>query len=137
MEIVIKGLLMLSRPAKRVMLIAADSALLIAALWVSFSLSLDDWCWLRGGVNNPIVVLILFAPVIAIPVFAKFGLYRAIIRYLGVTGTRSIVKGVAVYAILWGLVSFLSGAQGVPRSVAPINAMVAVMAIGGSRMFAF
>jgi FlaA1/EpsC-like NDP-sugar epimerase len=35
-----------------------------------------------------------------------------------------------------GLVSFLSGAQGVPGSVAPINAMVAVLAIGGSRMFA-
>jgi len=41
-----------------------------------------------------------------------------------------------VYAVLWGLVAFLSGVQGVPRSVVPINAMVAVLAVGGSRMFA-
>jgi len=48
----------------------------------------------------------------------------------------SILKAVIVYALLWGLVVFLSGVQGVPRSVVPINAMVAMLAIGGSRMFA-
>jgi FlaA1/EpsC-like NDP-sugar epimerase len=87
-------------------------------------------------VNNPIVLLVLFAPVFAVPVFAHFGLYRAIIRYLGMRAVWSIVKAVMVYAALWGLVTFLSGVQGVPRSVVPINAMVAVLAVGGSRMFA-
>jgi len=87
-------------------------------------------------VNNPIVLLVLFAPVLAVPVFAHFGLYRAIIRYLGMRAVWSIVKAVVVYAALWGLVAFLSGVQGVPRSVVPINAMVAVLAVGGSRMFA-
>jgi len=48
----------------------------------------------------------------------------------------SIVKAVMVYASLWGLVAFLSGVQGVPRSVVPINAMVAILVIGGSRMLA-
>jgi FlaA1/EpsC-like NDP-sugar epimerase len=71
-----------------------------------------------------------------VPVFAHFGLYRAIIRYLGMRAVWSIVKAVLVYAALWGLVAFLSGVQGVPRSVVPINAMVAVLAVGGSRMFA-
>jgi len=79
-------------------------------------------------VNNPIVLLVLFAPVIAVPVFAHFGLYRAIIRYLGMRAVWSIVKAVMVYSALWGLVTFLSGVQGVPRSV--------VLAVGGSRMFA-
>ena len=41
-----------------------------------------------------------------------------------------------VYAVIWGLVAFLSGVQGIPRSVVPINAMVAFLAVGGSRMFA-
>jgi FlaA1/EpsC-like NDP-sugar epimerase len=41
-----------------------------------------------------------------------------------------------MYAALWGLVVFLSGVDGVPRSVVPINTMVSVLAVGGSRMFA-
>jgi len=136
MHTIFKGILAIPRPAKRSILIAADSVLLIGALWLSFSLRLDNWYWPRGGVNNPIVLLVLFAPVFAVPVFAHFGLYRAIIRYLGMRAVWSIVKAVVVYAALWGLVAFLSGVQGVPRSVVPINAMVAVLAVGGSRMFA-
>jgi len=136
MHNIFKGILAIPRPAKRSILIAADSVLLIGALWLSFSLRLDNWYWPRGGVNNPIVLLVLFAPVFAVPVFAHFGLYRAIIRYLGMRAVWSIVKAVMVYAVLWGLVAFLSGVQGVPRSVVLINAMVAVLAVGGSRMFA-
>ena len=136
MHNIFKGILAIPRAAKRSILIAADSVLLIGALWLSFSLRLDNWYWPRGGVNNPIVLLVLFAPVFAVPVFAHFGLYRAIIRYLGMRAVWSIVKAVMVYAALWGLVAFLSGVQGVPRSVVPINAMVAVLAVGGSRMFA-
>ena len=136
MHNIFKHILAIPRPAKRSILIAADSVLLIGALWLSFSLRLDNWYWPRGGVNNPIVLLVLFAPVFAVPVFAHFGLYRAIIRYLGMRAVWSIVKAVMVYAALWGLVVFLSGVEGVPRSVVPINAMVAILVVGGSRMFA-
>jgi len=136
MHSVFKHILTIPRSAKRSVLMAVDFVLLIGALWLSFSLRLDDWYWPRGGVNNPIVLLVLCAPVFAVPVFAHFGLYRAIIRYLGMRAVWSIMKAVMVYAALWGLVAFLSGVQGVPRSVVPINAMVAVLAVGGSRMFA-
>jgi len=136
MHTILKGILMLPRPAKRTILITADSVLLIGALWLSFSLRLDDWYWPRGGVSNPIVLLVLSAPVFAVPVFAHFGLYRAIIRYLGMRAVWSIAKAVIVYAALWGLIAFLSGVQEVPRSVVPINAMVTMFGIGGSRMFA-
>ena len=136
MPTILKHIIAIPRPAKLSILIAADSVLLIGALWLSFSLHLDHWYWPRGGVNNPIVLLVLFAPVLAVPVFAHFGLYRAIIRYLGMRAVWSIVKAVMVYAALWGLVAFLSGVQVVPRSAVLINAMVAVLAVGGSRMFA-
>ena len=136
MNTIIKGILTIPRPVKRSILIAVDSFLLIGALWLSFSLRLDNWYWPRGGLKNQIVLLVLFAPVIAVPVFAHFGLYRAIVRYIGMRAVWSIVKAVMLYAALWGLVTFLSGVQGVPRSVVPINAMVAVLAVGGSRMLA-
>jgi len=124
------------RLIKRGILIVADSLMLIFALWLSFSLRLDNWYWPIDGVNNPIVLLVLFAPAVAVPVFIQFGLYRAIIRYLGMKAFLSVFKAVMIYAAAWGLLTFLSGVQGVPRSVVPINAMVALFAIGGSRVLA-
>ena len=124
------------RSLKRGVLIVADSLMLVFALWLSFSLRLDNWYWPAGGVNNPIVLLVLFAPVVAVPVFMQFGLYRAIIRYLGMKAFLSVFKAVIIYAAAWGLLAFLSGVQGVPRSVVPINAMVALLVIGGSRVLA-
>lgn len=136
MNTIFKGILTIPRPVKRSILIAVDFFLLIGALWLSFSLRLDNWYWPQEGLKNQIVLLVLFAPVIAVPVFAHFGLYRAIVRYIGMRAVWSIVKAVMLYAALWGLVTFLSGVQGVPRSIVPINAMVAVLAVGGSRMLA-
>lgn len=132
----VKGILVIPRPAKLSILIAVDSILLIGALWLSFILSLDNWYWPRGGVSNPIVLLVLFAPVFAVPVFAHFGLYRLIIRYLGMRAVWLLVKVITVYAALWGLLAFLSDVEGIPRSVVLINAMVAMLAVGGSRMSA-
>jgi len=136
MKNIFESIMSISRPAKRGILVVADSILLIGALWVSFSLRLDNWYWPNGGINSPIVLLALLAPVFAVPIFKYFGLYRAIIRYLGMRAVWSIVKAVMVYAILWGLFAFLSGVPGVPRSVVLINAMVAILAVGGSRMLA-
>jgi FlaA1/EpsC-like NDP-sugar epimerase len=132
----LQSILGLPRVAKRVILISADFILLIGALWLAFSLRLDNWFWPRGGVDSPIVLLVLFAPLLAFPIFAHFGLYRSIIRYLGMRAVWSIVKAVIVYSALWGVVVFLSGVQGVPRSILLINAMVALLTTGGSRMFA-
>ena len=81
-----------------------------------------------------LVWLFVAAPVIAIPIFVRFGLYRAIIRYLGMRAAWSVVQAVALYAVLWGLLALLSGVDGIPRSVVLINAMVALLAVGGSRM---
>jgi len=121
---------------KRSILIVADSLMLIFALWLSFSLRLDNWYWPTDGLNNPIVLLVLLAPAVAIPIFMQFGLYRAIIRYLGMKAFLSVFKAVIIYAAAWGLLTFLSGVQGVPRSVVIINAMVALLTIGGLRVLA-
>ena len=121
---------------KRGILVVTDSLMLIFALWLSFSLRMDVWYWPVGGVNNPIMMLVMFAPVVAIPIFIQFGLSRAIVRYLGLKAFFSVFKAVIIYAAAWGLLTFLSGVQGVPRSVVPINGIVALFIIGGSRVLA-
>lgn len=132
-------LIHLSRVQKRVLLLFTDTLLVLFALWFSFSLRLGVWYWPVGegsvwGVSDEVITLFAVAPLIAIPVFVRFGLYRAIIRYLGMRAVWSVAQAVALYALIWGVLALLSGVPGIPRSVVLINAMVALLAVGGSRM---
>ena len=124
------------RSFKRNILIVADSLMVIFALWLSFTLRLGNLYWPIGEVNNSMVLLVLFAPAVAVPVFIQFGLYRAITRYLDIKAFLSVFKAVIIYSAAWGLLVYLSGVQETPRSVVPINAMVALFTIGGSRILA-
>jgi len=126
----ISKIVSLSRNSKRTVLLLVDLLLVVGALWVAFSLRLGLWF----TVEDDIFWLFAAAPLIAIPIFIQFGLYRAIIRYLGIRAAWTVVQSVALYAVLWGLLALLSGVEGVPRSVVLINAMVALLAVGGSRV---
>ena len=110
----------------------ADTILLVLALWFSFSLRLGELFII--DISDRLIWLSAAAPIIAIPLFIRFGLYRAIIRYLGMRAAWPVVQAVALYAVLWGLLALLSGVPGIPRSVVLINAMVALLVVGGSRM---
>jgi len=91
---------------------------------------LGEWFLPQGD----LLYLILLAPFVAIPVFIKFGLYRAIVRYIGFKALWVIVQAVSLYALVWGVIALLSGVQGVPRSVVLINWILGMLLIGGSRM---
>ncbi len=126
----IKWFLSLSRVNKRLLMILTDVLIIILVLLSSFSLRLGEWFW----PHNELVYLILVGPFIAIPIFIKFGLYRAIVRYIGFTALWIIVQAVSLFALFWGVVVLLSGFQGVPRSVIIINWVLASFLIGGSRI---
>ena len=131
----------LPRLTKRLILLLVDSGLLIAALWLSFSLRLGEVFTpaseqLAMANGTGLVWLFVAAPLIAIPIFVRFGLYRAIIRYLGMRAAWSVVQAVALYSVLWGLLALLSGVNDIPRSVVLINAMVSLLAVGGVRVLA-
>ena len=126
----------LPRSAKRLIMILVDTVLLISSLWLSFSLRLEEWYWPLEGIEDEVIWLILFAPVLAIPAFMYFGLYRTIIRYLGAKAIRSLVLAVSFYVLIWGVLALLSGVEGIPRSVVLINGLISLLTIGGSRIFA-
>jgi FlaA1/EpsC-like NDP-sugar epimerase len=83
-----------------------------------------------------VVYLFLAVPIIAIPIFIRFGLYRAIIRYIGFRAMWAVIKAVSLYTVLWGVLVLLSATPGVPRSILFINGLVAILLIGGSRAMA-
>ncbi len=128
-----KKFLRLSRFHKQALIALTDSALLIIALWSAFSLRLGVF-YLPTSVS----INLLFAaiPIIAIPIFIRFGLYRAIIRYIGFKALWAVVQAVSMYAMIWGLLIVFTREIGVPRSVILINWIVAILLIGGTRMIA-
>jgi len=113
-------------------MLMADIIMLAVALIVAFSMRLGEWYWPEGDV----VWLIMGAPVMALPIFIRFGLYRAIVRYIGFKALWVIAQAVSLYALIWGVIVLLTGVDGVPRSVILINWFVVMLLVGGSRMVA-
>ena len=96
----LSGLTNLSRISKQLILIVLDSILLIAVLWMSYSIRLEHWYI----PEDDTIRLILAAPIIGIPIFVKLGLYQSVIRYIDLKALWSLVQAVSLYAILWGIV---------------------------------
>ena len=122
------------RPVKRLITVSVDYLAVMFALWLAFSLRLSTFLippqqqwW-----------LFLAAPLLAIPIFVKFGLYRAVIRYIGMDALWAILKAILLYTLLLMMVVVLAQdhAGVVPRTVYGINAILLVLLIGGSRMLA-
>ncbi|EJM60895.1 hypothetical protein PMI29_03993, partial [Pseudomonas sp. GM49] len=76
-----KLLLGLPRRQKRLIQVAADVVLVWVALWMAFIVRLGPDEMVNSFI--PHVWLFISAPVIAIPLFIRFGMYRAVMRYFG------------------------------------------------------
>ena len=109
-----------------------DSVALIGVLLAAFSIRLGYWYW----PENDLLWVIFGAPLIAFPIFMQFGLYHGIVRFLGLQALWAIVKAVSLYALIWGIIGFMSAIEGIPRSVILINWLLAILSIGGLRMIA-
>jgi FlaA1/EpsC-like NDP-sugar epimerase len=136
---IVSKILSLPRNHKRLIVLSLDLLIVPFALWCSFSLRLgvffspEDLSFVPAAARSEVLYLFLIAPVAAIPIFIKFGLYRAIIRYVGFVAMWSIVKAVSLYTAVFAVLILLSGMPGVPRSVIIINWLLLVLLIGCTR----
>jgi len=131
-----RKLIGLPRNSKRVIQVGFDFILLGLALWSSFSLRLDAWA-LPAGAETWLILLA--GPFVAIPVFVRMGLYRAVIRYLPERALWTMLRAVALAVLLWVAVAFLTQFlhhNVVPRSVPIIYWALASIAVIGSRFAA-
>ena len=126
----------LSRAKKRLISVLVDSVLLIAVFSFALYIRLFD-DFLANWLNY--IWLVLAAPLISIPVFIRFGLYRAVLRYIGREAFVTIFNAVTLSALLLSLVVFLMSRSStllVPR-LSVINFwLMGLLAIGGVRYFA-
>ncbi|MHA7681453.1 polysaccharide biosynthesis protein [Cupriavidus sp. PET2-C1] len=125
-------LLALPRPAKRVVVVALDLVLALVSVWVAFYLRIDQ----TGLPQQQQKYVYLLAPLIAFPIFVRFGLYRAIFRYTGMAALASTAKAVGIYGALFFVVLLLVKWEGVPRSVGLIQPMLFLLLVGASRALA-
>jgi len=127
-------LLNLSRRSKQTLLLLFDFIAVIGSLFAAFSIRLGYLYYPTG--DEKLLLIMIASPLLALPIFASFGLYREVIRFVGFKALWHINQAATLYAVLWGLVSFMAVVEGIPRSVILINWLVVMIAIGGSRLFA-
>jgi FlaA1/EpsC-like NDP-sugar epimerase len=117
------------RSVKRAILVACDVVMLtvviFAIVWLR-RFGIEDTT--RGG-----LVLLAIAPIITVATFAWLGLYRLVTRFIGHHGHLRIASGVALATLVWALVVFMSGQQGVPRSAIMSYAAIGTISIIASR----
>ena len=120
------------RSIKRTITVSFDFLVVIFSLWIALSLRYSEFYIPAQSVWW----VFLAAPAIAIPVFIKFGLYRAIIRYLGMQAIWTVVKATMLYEILFAVLILISNVQGVPGTVYAIQVILLLIIVGGSRLIA-
>ena len=123
------ALLALPRNSKRFVVMVLDLVLALISVWLAFYLRIDQ---LGMPENNQIFVYVI-APALAIPIFIKFGLYRAIFRYTGMAALAATAKAIGVYSILFFVALVFFNWNGLPRSIGLIQPMLFLILVGGSR----
>ncbi len=124
----------LPRRKKRLIQVITDVILVWVALWLAFlvRLGIDEMV-------NPVTAhfwLFLSAPIIAIPLFVRFGMYRAVMRYFGNDALIAIIKAVSLSSLILGVVVYwYSNHQNVvPRSIIFNYWWLSLIMIGGLRL---
>ncbi|WP_203563887.1 hypothetical protein [Deefgea sp. CFH1-16] len=122
----------LPRTTKSLLILALDFILLPLALWVAIALRLDDWSY-----PTQFAWWVFFLPsMIAAPIFIRFGLYRAVIRYIEDRAVLTIATAVSL--ALMGFVAAIQLLQitGIPRGSLVIFWLLAMAIIIISRFAA-
>lgn len=127
-------LLGLKRRHKRLLQVSVDVGLVWLALWLAF--------FVRFGSPERIeplsghLWLFVLAPLLSIPLFACFGLYRAVMRYVGSDALWAITKAVSLSALLLALLVYWyrDAPALVPRSLVLNYWWLSLLLIGGLRL---
>lgn len=127
-------MLELPRRYKRGLQVATDFILVWLALWLAFVVRLG-WDELKNPLDGH---LWLFgsASAVAIPIFVRFGMYRAVMRYFGTDALITIFKAVSLSALILALIVYWYSNHKtvVPRSIIFNYWWLSLLMIGGLRL---
>lgn len=127
-------LVRLPRRQKRLVQVGTDVLLVWLALWLAFFVRLGE-----AGFVEPLGAhawLFSLTPVFSIPIFIRFGMYRAVMRYFGNDALMAIVKAVTLSALLLSLAVYwrTDAPKLIPRSMVFNYWWLSLVLIGGLRL---
>jgi FlaA1/EpsC-like NDP-sugar epimerase len=125
------SLLALPRGAKAGIAFGVDAFLCLFSVWAALSLRIGEWVNPTGN-----QLLAIMASFVALPIFIKLDLYRAILRHASGPALIAIARAVLLYALVFaGLFTFV-GVTGIPRTVGLIQPALLFLLISLSRVTA-
>ncbi len=123
----------LSRTIKQSLMMTADSVMIVAALALSFILLDRDFF----SQDPRFYFYLAIATTLSILVFARIGLYRALVLYMGLQSGFLVLQGVTIATCMLATSYFFSQTPlSTDFSILPIFWMIALLFIGGSRFVA-
>jgi FlaA1/EpsC-like NDP-sugar epimerase len=127
-------LVALPRRQKRLLQLAVDMLLIWAALWLSFAVRLGDFFAAKPFDGHG--WLFIAAPLIALPIYIRMGMYRAVMRYVGGDALVTIAKAVTLSALVLALAVYWyrGPTEIVPRSMVFNYWWLSLLLLGGLRL---
>jgi len=125
---VARWLVELPRDSKRAIMLLADAAFIPLTLWLAVAL--------KVGATTAATLSFWFYVVAlgaAIPVFARLGLYRAVVRFIGPAAMGAVLAGVTTSVLLLTAVNATLMRSPVPVEAFVIYWALALLYVGGSR----
>jgi FlaA1/EpsC-like NDP-sugar epimerase len=129
MRRIVQRIVGLSRPAKRAIMVCADLCTIPLALWSAIGLRLGSF----DHAGHDSAWLYCVAALSSVPIFARFGLYRAVLRYIAGRAVLAILVGVSTSVIITLAADKLLLGRLVPNSAYVIYFLIAMLYVWGSR----
>lgn len=127
----VKLLLNASRKNKRLISIGYDTLAVITSLYLAIAFRLGSATFAVGLDELGSLIATLFVTIYS---FVRLGMYRAVLRYMMLPAVGHIFLGVFFSALTLALSGFFFHSF-IPRSVPFIYAGLAILALGGPRIF--
>jgi FlaA1/EpsC-like NDP-sugar epimerase len=126
------AMLALPRETKRLIMATADAIAIPTALWAALALKFDR----LDPVLDRTFAYFVVAIVSALFFFAVFGLYRAVIRFMGPKAMVTVTTGVSLSVLVLVAFDRFYASHQIPLSAFGIYWALALLYVGGSRFVA-
>jgi FlaA1/EpsC-like NDP-sugar epimerase len=126
------SLLTLPRSAKQLLVVGVDVGLCVLTVWLAICLRFEAWLYLEGYQWLAVIA----SPALAVPLFAAFGLYRSVFRFVGRESLLALLRATSVYAVLYASIFTAIGFPLVPRTIGLLQPALLLLAVGAVRILA-
>ena len=118
----------LPRPTKRIISIGTDGVMISLALWAAISLKAGRP---QLRLDDSLAYALVLS--VSIPTFVRFGLYRAVIRFLGHKAIFAAAFAVVLSGVLLGFLGLALRLPALSPSVVTIYSCLVLLYVAGSR----